>query len=138
MPRSLDRIARQTWAITFVAVLALLQPTLAAFDPGLAGWRPDHGHVFLSTQAEFVHEHPYDHHHEHSQSERQGTDLAGTEGPSTPGVLFTFDTGVAGAAIPVVQPPQLTPPRAYKADELIVAAQWRPVTVSPLVPPPRT
>lgn len=70
------------------AALALLLPSLTAFEPGLAGWSPSHGHVY-SDGAPVEHTHPWD---------------ASPEGEQGPGVTFTWDdvSAVFAIAIPVV------------------------------------
>lgn len=104
------------------AAIALLMPSLSAFEPGLAGWSPSHGHVY-SGGAALEHAHPWD---------------LSSDGEPAAGVTFTWDdvSTVFAIAIPVVVILSL-------AAALLVAVEGprpdapRPVFARIPTPPPR-
>ena len=104
------------------AALALLLPSLTAFEPGLAGWSPSHGHVY-SDDAAVEHTHPWE---------------APSGGEPVPGVTFTWDdvSAVFAIAIPLVVALSL-------AATLLMAVEGRrpdvarPVFARIPTPPPR-
>lgn len=62
-----------------LALFALLQTAVGVIAfPEIAGWQPDHGHIY-SGQFAPDHSHPYDHQNEHGAA----TSLFGTEAPPT-------------------------------------------------------
>ncbi len=84
-----------------LVVLGLLTPTiLRVLGPDGAAWLPDHGHIFLTSEAaRHVHSHPWDEHPPASAS------VAGAD--AVPDVLFTVGdldgaNSFAVLALPVV------------------------------------
>ena len=103
------------------AVLALLMPSLVAFEPGLAGWLPSHGHVYEGGAVD--HAHPWD---------------AVTEGEQAPGVTFTWDeaSAVFAVTIPVIVVLSLAATLLVAIERRLPDAP-RPVFARIPTPPPR-
>ena len=120
-----------------LAVLALVAPSVASFagPEGLA-WLPEHGHIFLSSEAAtHPHTHPWDH---PGASRSLGLSVTGRGGDA--GVIFTTgDLGAtdstAAAALPTFA---LLPVIAWQTHAIEhVVAILRGAALSPLVPPPQ-
>lgn len=135
----IDRHRRVGWTLALAAAFALLQPAMGVLSPGLAGWQPGHGHVYTSEAAAraSTHTHPYDaggvHHHDHDHGAAEGTDGASDDG----GVVFVFDDGVAGTALPQTSSPTAETPGWQLAPGLAVPAAHAADVPAPLPPPPR-
>lgn len=83
-----------------LVVVALFHGTIGAIvDPGVLGWRPDHGHLGHAARA--PHAHPWDDGHVHEQAPAG----AETSASSPLEVVFTAAAdgmpSVAGVALPV-------------------------------------
>jgi len=62
MPPRIVRIVSRSWtrnAFIAMAFLSLAQPLLTPIMPDLAGWSPNHGHVYANGQV-IPHTHPWD------------------------------------------------------------------------------
>ncbi|MGE3960105.1 MAG: hypothetical protein AB7F65_00315 [Dehalococcoidia bacterium] len=109
---------------TVAAVFALLQPLLAVVDGDLAGWRPDHEHVYAAG-IPFEHDHPSSH---------------GAEGDTgdEAGVAFLFELSVSGSILPPLTVAELTEQTSFAtpggAPDVAAFAGQR---VVPDAPPPR-
>ncbi len=103
MTRMAARLARR-WdrgttprLIALVVAIGLLTPTpLRVLGPDGAAWLPDHGHIFLTSEAAArPHSHPWDH-------DGVRAPAATTPAGTTHGVLFTpgdFDAASSFAAL---------------------------------------
>ncbi|MGE3961960.1 MAG: hypothetical protein AB7F65_09795 [Dehalococcoidia bacterium] len=105
-----------------LAVVALLTPSLAAMEPGLAGWSSSHGHLFADGVA-VEHTHPWE---------------ASSDGAAADGVTFTWDDAstVFAVAVPVVAVLALTATIFVALDRVRPVAP-RPVFARIPTPPPR-
>ena len=112
-----------------VATAALMQSTLLVMiDPGLLGWQPDHGHVFLDGRVR-----PHSHAWAPGSAER---------GPAASGIVFTpGDDGSAGSVAGALTVP---PAPIVVPDALIPSVLEARVFAAPLdvpaevpAPPPR-
>ena len=127
-PRPCSRLVAALLAA--LAAAALMQSTLLVLvDPGLLGWQPGHGHVFLDGNAR-PHRHPGD----------AGTPGAPVE--AAPGTVFTAtDRGVAGAVASALVLPAALAIAGLAASAWGVAAALsappRAVALPAPTPPPR-
>lgn len=118
--------------LTVAAAVALLQPMLASLSPDLAGWRPDHGHVY-------AHGVPVEHTHPWDARASEGPAGPGQQGESDEGVAFVFDLDFFGSVLPsllvanLVERPALAI-RIERGGTLTLVAYASP----PLSPPPRS
>lgn len=135
MTRGLTRQARERlrWCVSLIAALALLQPTLVAFDLDLSGWRPDHGHLTAAAGAVPAHEHPYDHTH---SGERPGAAAGGDQVETS--VVFVSSDDATGSPILVIGIVSLAP-HLSPSSEVAAAGDDAPLSfvIEPPAPPPR-
>ena len=82
--------------LAVVAFAGLLLPIVSgAAGDSLAGWQPEHGHVYRHG-VEISHTHPYEHTHSHAHVAPGATLSEGQADPSDVG--FTFSQEVSGAS----------------------------------------
>lgn len=106
--------------LTWLAILALIQPLLTPFAPDLAGWSPSHSHVFTGGTPH-PHSHPWDHHadgHNHEatgHSAPTGHDARVgfiTDWSSTAGALWAPQVAVRlTGPEPILEVSRAVPPR---------------------------
>jgi len=121
-----------------LAVVALVAPSVASFagPEGLA-WLPEHGHIFLNSEAAArPHSHPWD--HPGASSAPLRLSVAGRGGDA--GVIFT--TGDLGAtdstaaiALPAFALPLVIAWQTHAIDQSVTTLHG--TTWPPLVPPPQ-
>jgi len=115
-------------ALAVLATFAILQPALAPFFPHLAGWQPEHGHVYTSAAAaSHAHAHPYD----------APSDHHAVPADTNSEVIFVFADDVTGSALPQIAVPLIVAPQS----QAIRIARFEPpltgVPAAPSPPPPR-
>lgn len=143
--------------LAIAATLALLQPLLVAVSPEIAGWHPDHEHVYLDGVPR-DHSHPWDddqraHSHDVRVALSDPIFLPGTvteplvpmaapgsaEQTGRDGVVFLFDLDLFGSVLPaldaaaVVEQPGLTLVAGQPGSPSMISR-----TVGPTPPPPRS
>ena len=121
-----------------LAVVALVAPSVASFaGPDGLAWLPEHGHIFLSSEAAVrPHSHPWD--HPGTSSAPLGLSLTGRGGDT--GVIFTTgDLGAtdstAAVALPAFALLLVIAWQTHAVEQ--IAAMLRGATLPPLVPPPQ-
>lgn len=121
MIQPIVRLVSRGWtrtAFVVVALLSLLQPLLTPFVPEIAGWTPDHGHIYANGEA-IPHTHPWD----------QGPPVAALANTQQPRIVFHLcaihpDGRVpVGATLPPIEERTGTGPQAAHSASGSVSAK---------------
>jgi hypothetical protein len=134
----LDRRAPHVWLIALAAAFTLLQPALGALSPSLAGWNPNHSHVFTTEAAAVTgeHHHPYDAHSHDPHEEAPATGET-DGGADDEGVLFTSSGSVAGTALAAVAVAVIQQPGVFSRTIGVTSPVPTGLVLTPRPRPPR-
>lgn len=146
-----------------LAFVSLVQPLLTPFAPDLAGWAPNHGHVYANGEV-VPHTHPWDREpadpltrddvpagfifhlceiHPDGLVPVSGSTDEGpaaeetTDSASEEDVVFLFDLNLTGSVLPAPGAPELGCHGASFAARVAVPLAPAGIDTSPTAPPPR-
>jgi len=117
--------------VAVVALVALLQPAMTPLAPDLAGWLPNHGHIYVGGI-------PVPHHHPGAPPSAHADEVVGNAtahgATDAAGVVFTFeDLGLFASLMPPSLPGSPAPPEGVAAAPL--AEPTRPASLHPTPSP---